>query len=200
MSKEIIKNPGDLPIIENPNKPSNTMANKTDQAFDELKVQLKNAAQILVGQAAAAQANAIIVPKALQTQSATTQQIARAGVPLAIGIIATMSSKNEYVRGLSLGFGTQGVLEGIKLLMPNFNPQDGLNDSSAYVFTDQNGTQHQGKVAANGEVVMPDGERMMLPQPQDAEDKKSKTMSEEEAEKELAGMGSDYTEVGVEYV
>jgi hypothetical protein len=47
---------------------------------------------------------------------------------------------------------------------------------------------------------MPDGERMMLPQPQDAEDKKSKTMSEEEAEKELAGMGSDYTEVGVEYV
>jgi len=200
MSKEIIKNPGDLPIIENPNKPSNIMANKTDQAFDELKVQLKNAAQILVGQAAAAQANAIIVPKALQTQSATTQQIARAGVPLAIGIIATMSSKNEYVRGLSLGFGTQGVLEGIKLLMPNFNPQDGLNDSSAYVFTDQNGTQHQAKVAANGEVVMPDGERMMLPQPQDAEDKKSKTMSEEEAEKELAGMGSDYTEVGVEYV
>jgi hypothetical protein len=201
MSKEIIKNPGDLPIIENPNKTPRTMAkNKTDQAIDQFSQHAKTAAYILGGQAIAAQANAIAVPMALKNQSATIQQVARAGVPLALGVLLGIGTKNDHLRKLSLGFGTQGVLEGIKLLMPNFDPQQGFADSSGYVYTDETGQNRQPYVTADGQLMLPSGERVAMPAAKGSKPAKSTSLSEQEAEKELAGLDSDYTETDVEYV
>ncbi len=204
MAQEIIKNPGDLDIIDNPNKPSTTMANKTDEAIAKFSEQAKTAAYIIGGQAIAAQANAIVVPGVLKNQSATMQQIVRAGLPLALGVVMAMSTKNEHIRGLSLGFGTQGVLEGIKFLMPNFNPQEGLAEGSSFVFQDEEGEQKQAYVTADGKIIMPNGQIAMLPKAAAAAPKQSQHTSHSEMETGEGQLNdwydSEYAEADVEYV
>jgi hypothetical protein len=160
MSQKIIKNPQEVPAIDNPNpKTTSTMANKTSKAIDKFSQQTKTAALILGGEAIAAQTNALLIPRLLKNESATTKQIVKAGVPLALGVILTMSVKNEYVRGLSFGFGTLGVLEAIKLIMPDFNPTEGFGDPSHFVYTDEDGNQQVVTTDQDGnQVTVPAGQ------------------------------------------
>lgn len=201
MAKAIVKNPGDLPIIENPNKPSNTMAkSKTDKAIDQFSQQAKTAAYILGGQAIAAQANAIVVPMALENQSPTIQQVVRAGLPLTLGVLLAMSTKNEHIRGLSLGFGTQGVLEGIKFLMPNFNPQEGLSEGSHFVFSDENGNAKRA-VVRDGVITTEDGRQVpMLPASKQGEESARMAETAVTENGELSGWDSEFVGGEVEYV
>jgi hypothetical protein len=125
----------------------------SSKAVGKFKEQAKLAASILGGQAIAAQGNSLIVPNLLSSQSATIQQVAKASIPLALGVITGLTFKNPIVRGISLGFGTQGVLEAIKLVSPDFNPQHGLGDPSHFVYTDENGVQQQAVVTPDGQIV-----------------------------------------------
>jgi hypothetical protein len=167
MSTKIIRNPSDIPTIQTETINNNPMATKnitTSSALSEFQDQAKTALYILGGQAVAAQGNAIIVPMLLKSQSETTKQIAKAGIPLSIGVLLALTVKNKIIRGLSLGFGTQGVLEAIKLVMPDFAPSEGFGDPSHFVFTDENGNQQQGVVTPQGQIVTSNGQTMMLPQ------------------------------------
>lgn len=115
----------------------------SEKAVAKFKSQAKMAASILGGQAVAAQTNSMVIPKILQNQSPTTKQIAKAGIPLALGVALGLTFQSSITRGVALGFGTQGVLEAIKLVMPDFSPQQGLGfgDPSHYVYTDEDGNQ-----------------------------------------------------------
>jgi hypothetical protein len=166
MKTEIVRNPDELQIITNPHpKKGETMAkqNKTDQALDEFKHQVKTAAYIIGGQAIAAQANAIVIPSVLSNQNDTVQQIARAGLPLTSGVLLAMFSKNKHIRGLSLGLGTQGLLEAIKYVMPDFAPSQGLAEGSNYVFMeDENGQNQQVQVTPQGTLLLPNGREVSM--------------------------------------
>lgn len=153
MKKVYAKNPAEL--LDNPKPKNHTIMAKstTKKAFGKFTDQAKIAASILAGQAVAAQGNSILVPMLLKNQSATIKQVAKAGIPLTLGVLIAMSTKNSLARSASLGFGTQGVLEAIKLVMPNFNPQEGLGDSSHFIYTDEDGVQHRAAITANGQVV-----------------------------------------------
>ena len=104
----------------------------TQKAVSEFKQQAMTAGYILGGQAVAAQVNALAVPLLTGSASATLQQAVRAGLPLTAGVILTLTTKNAHLRGLAMGMGVQGVMEAIKFIMPDFSPQEGLMDGSAY--------------------------------------------------------------------
>ena len=180
-------------------------SNKTDQALDEFKHQVKTAAYIIGGQAIAAQANAIVVPSVLKNQNNTVQQIARAGLPLPAGVLLAMFSKNQHLRGLSLGLGTQGLLEAIKYVMPDWTPSQGLADGSNYVFLeDETGQQQQVQVTPQGTLLLPSGEEVAMPA-QSAQQKNGKQESkkvEQDAEGDASlddFYGSEYADE-VEYI
>jgi hypothetical protein len=130
------KNPSELHIIENPNQRRRSMPTTskitTKKAVSEFKQQAMTAGYILGGQAVAAQVNALAVPLLTGNASATLQQAVRAGLPLTAGVILTLTTKNAHLRGLAMGMGVQGVMEAIKFIMPDFSPQEGLMDGSAY--------------------------------------------------------------------
>ncbi len=171
MRTEIIKNPADLQVIENPtnNKKTTTMAktkDKTEQALGEFKNQATTAAYILGGQAIGAQLNALVVPMVLGTQNETIQQVAKAGLPASVGVALTMFTKNKHLRGFALGLGVQGVLELIKLAMPDWSPQNAFGDGSSFVtFMDEAGTKQQAMVTPNGDIVAGNGKLMQLNAP-----------------------------------
>jgi len=202
MSTEIIKNPADLQVIENPtiNKKTTTMAkDKTEQAIGEFKNQAKTAAYILGGQAIGAQLNALVVPAVLSSQSATVQQVAKAGLPASVGVALTMFTKNEHVRGFALGMGVQGVMELIKLAMPDWTPQQGFADGSAFIFTDENGMEQKAVVTPQGEIITGNGKVMQLNAPKD--EKTSKLSPQDEMSESLDDWDSDYPEAdNVEWV
>lgn len=131
------KNPSELHIIENPNQRRSNMSktNKitTEKAVSEFKQQAITAGYILGGQAVAAQVNALAVPILTGNSSATIQQATRAGIPLTAGVLLTLMSKNNHIRGLAMGMGVQGVMEVIKFVMPDFAPGQGLMDGSSYI-------------------------------------------------------------------
>lgn len=116
----------------------------TQKAVSEFKQQAMTAGYILGGQAVAAQVNALAVPLLTGSASATLQQAVRAGLPLTAGVILTLTTKNAHLRGLAMGMGVQGVMEAIKFIMPDFSPQEGLMDGSAYTtgHTRQADTRH----------------------------------------------------------
>lgn len=179
MKTEIIKNPAELQVIENPtkNKKTTTMAkDKTEQALGEFKNQAQTAAYILGGQAIGAQLNALVVPSFLSSQNATIQQVAKAGIPASLGVALTMFTKNKHIRGFALGMGVQGVLELIKLAMPDWTPQQGFADSSNFVFTDEAGQLQKAKFTPEGEIVDGNGIPLQLNAP--AEEKTSKLSSD----------------------
>ena len=130
------KNPTHLDIIENPNQNRIDMAKKitTEKAVGEFKQQLITAGYIVGGQAFGAQLNALAVPAVLGNASATIQQAARVGLPLTLGMVFTMFTKNKHLRGLAMGLGVQGVMELIKFVMPDWTPSQGLMEGSEYVW------------------------------------------------------------------
>lgn len=131
------KNPIHMDVIENPNNPKRTtMAKKitTEKAVSEFKQQLITAGYIVGGQAFGAQLNALAVPTILGGTSATVQQAARVGLPLTLGMVFTMFSKNKHLRGLAVGLGVQGVMELIKFVMPDWTPSQGLMEGSEYTW------------------------------------------------------------------
>jgi len=131
------KNPSELHIIENPNQRHSNMAKTskitTEKAVSEFKQQAITAGYILGGQAVAAQVNALAVPILTGNSSATVQQATRAGIPLTAGVLLTLMSKNNHIRGLAMGMGVQGVMEVIKFVMPDFAPGQGLMGGSSYI-------------------------------------------------------------------
>jgi len=134
------KNPTHLDIIENPTTPKPaTMAKQTttEKAVGEFKQQLITAGYIVGGQAIGAQLNGLAVPAILGGSSATVQQAARVGLPLTLGMVFTMFTKNPHLRGLAMGLGVQGVMELIKFVMPDWTPSQGLMEGSEYLWDDQ---------------------------------------------------------------
>lgn len=195
MTTEIIKNPEELQVIENPTKNKTTMAKQktAEKALGEFTNQAKTAAYILGGQAIGAQLNALVVPTILKSQNATVQQVARAGIPASLGVALTLMTKNEHVRGFALGMGVQGILELIKLAMPDWSPQQGFADGSAFVYSDENGTLQQAKVTSQGEIVDEQGKPLQLSAPKS--EKTSKLSSEMKENGELSDVWeSDYAE------
>ncbi|MDZ7692037.1 MAG: hypothetical protein U5K69_13055 [Balneolaceae bacterium] len=134
------KNPTHLDIIENPTTPKPaTMAKQltTEKAVGEFKQQLITAGYIVGGQAIGAQLNGLAVPAILGGSSATVQQAARVGLPLTLGMVFTMFTKNNHLRGLAMGLGVQGVMELIKFVMPDWTPSQGLMEGSEYLWEDE---------------------------------------------------------------
>jgi len=134
------KNPTHLDIIENPTTPKPaTMAKQltTEKAVSEFKQQLITAGYIVGGQAIGAQLNGLAVPAILGGTSATVQQAARVGLPLTLGMVFTMFSKNSHLRGLAMGLGVQGVMELIKFIMPDWTPSQGLMEGSEYLWNEE---------------------------------------------------------------
>lgn len=132
------KNPTHLDVIENPTQNRNPMPNQitTEKAVSEFKQQLITAGYIVGGQAIGAQLNGLAVPAILGGTSATVQQAARVGLPLTLGMVFTMFTKNKHLRGLAMGLGVQGVMELIKFAMPDWTPSQGLMEGSEYLWDD----------------------------------------------------------------
>ncbi|MDR8389869.1 hypothetical protein NC796_01885 [Aliifodinibius sp. S!AR15-10] len=108
----------------------------TEKAVSEFKQQLITAGYIVGGQAIGAQLNGLAVPAILGGSSATVQQAARVGLPLTLGMVFTMFTKNKHLRGLAMGLGVQGVMELIKFVMPDWTPSQGLMEGSEYLWDD----------------------------------------------------------------
>lgn len=199
MTTEIIKNPAELQVIKNPTKTTKTTTtmakDKTTKALGEYKNQAITAAQILGGQAIGAQLNALVVPNVLGTQNATIQQVARAGIPAIAGVLLTLSSKNEHVRGVAMGMGVQSALEVIKFVMPDWSPQNALGDSS-FIYTDENGERQRAVVTPNQELVTSKGEVIKLNAANGKKEETSKRTSEESDDGSLDDyfLGSDFIE------
>lgn len=108
----------------------------TEKAVSEFKQQLITAGYIVGGQAIGAQLNGLAVPAILGGTSATVQQAARVGLPLTLGMVFTMFTKNKHLRGLAMGLGVQGVMELIKFIMPDWTPSQGLMEGSEYLWNE----------------------------------------------------------------
>jgi len=130
------KNPIHLDVIENPKPNRKSMPKQitTEKAVSEFKQQLITAGYIVGGQAFGAQLNGLAIPALLGGTSATVQQAARVGLPLTLGMVFTMFTKNKHLRGLAMGLGVQGVMELIKFVMPDWTPSQGLMEGSQYTW------------------------------------------------------------------
>lgn len=153
MKRAIVKNPQELQVIKNPNKPNSNMA-KSKKAVRDLKEQAITAGYILGGQALGATANAYIVPSLLGSQNATVQQTAKVGIPAVAGLMLA-ASKNNHLQQMSLGFGVQSTLELIKFLMPGFTPSEGLMDGSSFIYNNVNASPARLRRGAGGNYVIP---------------------------------------------
>jgi hypothetical protein len=133
------KNPIHLDVIENPKPNRKSMPKQltTEKAVSEFKQQLVTAGYIVGGQAIGAQLNGLAIPAVLGGASATVQQAARVGLPLTLGMVFTMFTKNKHLRGLAMGLGVQGVMELIKFVMPDWTPSQGLMEGSQYTWDEQ---------------------------------------------------------------
>ena len=133
------KNPIHLDVIENPKPNRKSMPKQltTEKAVSEFKQQLITAGYIVGGQAIGAQLNGLAIPAVLGGASATVQQAARVGLPLTLGMVFTMFTKNKHLRGLAMGLGVQGVMELIKFVMPDWTPSQGLMEGSEYLWNEE---------------------------------------------------------------
>ena len=111
------------------------MAKQPKKAVLDLKDRAITAGYILGGQAGAATLNAFLISNFLSGKSSTVQSASRVAIPAITGLILA-STKNKHLQNSSLGFGVQGTLELIRLLVPGFSPSEPqFSDASSYVYT-----------------------------------------------------------------
>lgn len=151
IKKAIIKNPDELQVISNPTQTIKTISTMANKNLDQFKDQARMAGLILLGQASGATVNSLVSRNFLSGQNAIIQQAAKVAGP-AIAGLALAASKNKNLYPIGLGMGVQSTLELIRLIMPNFSPQEPFADPSRFVHNNCYGQQMlPAKKAGEGE-------------------------------------------------
>jgi hypothetical protein len=132
------KNPAELAILTNPQKPTKTMKRRTTRrstrsrrnpaVIKRTKDLLLPAAGILGGMVAATQVTRLasgFIPAGMQ-------KIGSVAIPLAAGVALTGMGKSSLVKFIGIGAGAAGVAAGARMAMPSlsFLPMSGaMNDA-----------------------------------------------------------------------